>query len=320
MVRTTPFAKPWGAWQTALRGGVIAAVPVPLDRDGRLDQKSQERYVNAMARVGLAGVAVWAHTGRGPHLDGKLRREVMAHWRGTGELVAGIGIHGASPGTFERQALELAEEALRLGATSLLVHPPRSLLAAVDPEQRIVAYHEALGRLGAPLIAFELYEAASGVTYTPVVWRELFALPSVAAVKFATLDSPMRVQDLIALAQGSGTLLITGEDRFLAASLMFGCQAALVGIAAARPELSVELVSAWQQARLESFVRLAAAIDRYAQVVFRDPMEGYIQRLLDVLATDGWIDGAAASDPWGPTLDPDDLADVRRFARGAEAT
>ena len=228
------------------------------------------------------------------------------------QLVAGIGVHDTAPRDLVRKAMQLAEEAVRAGATSLLIHPPRALAGKGD--RRLVEYHAALGEFGLPLIAFELYEAAAGLTYSDLVWRELFEMPAVAAVKFATLDSPMRVQDLVALARGTGTMLITGEDRFLGASLMYGCEAALVGVAAARPRLTVELVDAWMTGDFARFRSASSAVDEFAGETFRTPMEGYIRRLLEVLVVDGWIEPSATADPWGPALDDVDLARIRSWA------
>ena len=38
-------------------------------------------YARWMAAQPIAGVAVWAHTGRGPHLSAEQRREVLETWR-----------------------------------------------------------------------------------------------------------------------------------------------------------------------------------------------------------------------------------------------
>ena len=40
-----------------------------------------QAYARWMAAHQVAGVAVWAHTGRGPHLSSQQRRQVLAAWR-----------------------------------------------------------------------------------------------------------------------------------------------------------------------------------------------------------------------------------------------
>ena len=52
--------------------GLIPAVPVPF-RGTAIAADAQRDYARWLARQGVAGVAVWAHTGRGPHLTPALR-------------------------------------------------------------------------------------------------------------------------------------------------------------------------------------------------------------------------------------------------------
>jgi 4-hydroxy-tetrahydrodipicolinate synthase len=44
-------------------------------------------------------------------------------------------------------------------------------------------------------------------------------------------------------------------------------------------------------------------VDELAEATFIAPMEGYIQRMLLVLAEQGILPGGATFDPWGPPLD-----------------
>ena len=56
--------------------GLVPAVPVPF-RGGSMDEAAQRGYAQWMAGQPVAGVAVWAHTGRGPHLSAEQRRVVL---------------------------------------------------------------------------------------------------------------------------------------------------------------------------------------------------------------------------------------------------
>src|SRR6185295_8314902 len=77
-----------------LVGGLIPATPVPFDGTGRLHEVGHESYLRYMASQPVAGVAVWAHTGRGLMLDETTARRVLADWRAAlphGVVVAGAG-------------------------------------------------------------------------------------------------------------------------------------------------------------------------------------------------------------------------------------
>jgi 4-hydroxy-tetrahydrodipicolinate synthase len=120
----------------------------------------------------------------------------------------------------------------------------------------------------------------------------------------ATLDSVIRYQEVSRLlAEFPGRLLITGEDRFLGYSFMRGARAALVGIGAACCDLLAAMIGSWFSGRADEFLRLSSKVDELAEATFIAPMEGYIQRMLLVLAEQGILPAGATFDPWGPPLD-----------------
>ncbi len=249
----------------------------------------------------IAGVAVWAHTGRGPHLSPQQRRAVLADWRGG--LSSKVIVAGAN-------SVEMAREAKRGGADALLAFP-----TAADP----VAYHAALAR-ELPVVAFYLYEAAGGVAYDEATLHAILALPGVIGIKVATLDSIMTFQRIAALMRAHPQkLLITGEDRFLGYSLQMGARAALIGMGAALTDLQARLLCVLHDGDHASFLRLSMQFDAFAQTTFIAPMEGYIRRMLWVLAADGVIPDDVCDDPWGPALDPAERDVVRRAVRDARA-
>jgi 4-hydroxy-tetrahydrodipicolinate synthase len=299
-----------------LKGGLFPAVPVPRREDGSLDAGAQEAYATWMAGQPVAGAAVWVHTGRGLLIPREMRREVLGSWRAAlgpeRLLIAGAGAL-ASEAEYDRAAVRMAEEAAAGGADALLCFAP---VPYRSEPAKIVAYHRELAAVGLPLILFFLYEAAGGVTYTPEVLRELFALPGVVGIKMATLDSVMTYQDVAALIREEfpDTVLITGEDRFLGYSLILGAQAALIGMGAAVPAPQAALVRAAVEGDAQRLVALTQAVDAFGRITFRAPMEGYIRRMLWSLADTGVIPESATFDPPGPPLAPTERAEVRQAA------
>lgn len=264
-----------------IRHGVVAAVPVPFT-SAAINEGAQRRYAASMLREPVAGVAVWAHTGRGPHLSPEQRRTVLETWRDAlpdKVIVAGAHDIGA------------AIDARRRGADALLIHP-----VAADP----IRHHDRLSR-ELPGIIFWLYEAAGGVAYDEATLHGLLDLPHIIGIKIATLDSVMTYQRLVALVrQHPGKLLITGEDRFLGYSIIAGADAALIGLAAAVPALSSALFEADAARDHARLLTLTRAADTFAARTFLPPMEGYIRRMLWAAAAEGRIPEDACDDPWGP--------------------
>lgn len=283
-----------------LEWGLIPAVPVPF-RGSELDTQAQAGYARWMAAQPVAGVAVWAHTGRGPHLAAEQRRVVLETWRealGDKLVVAGA------------RDVTMAIEARRGRADALLAFPQRN-----DP----VAYHRRLGR-ELPVIVFYLYEAAGGVAYDESTLDAILELPEVIGIKVATLDSVMTFQRIAAqMRRHPDKLLITGEDRFLGYSVLLGARAALVGMGAALPDLQADLLRAAAAEDWARFVALSDLCDRFAQATFIDPMEGYVRRMLWAAAADGALPAAACDDPWGPPLPAVERAVVEEVVRHARA-
>jgi 4-hydroxy-tetrahydrodipicolinate synthase len=284
-----------------LEGGLIPAVPVPF-RGNEMDASAQRSYARWMAAQPVAGVAVWAHTGRGPHLSAEQRREVLDVWREA--LPDKILVAGA-------RDITMAIEARRGKADALLAFPQ-----ATDP----VGYHQRLSR-ELPVISFYLYQAAGGVDYDDRTLHAMLELPNVLGIKVATLDSVMTFQRIAAvLRDHPSKLLITGEDRFLGYSLLLGARAALIGMGAALTDLQADLVRARISDDWERFVSLTELCDRFGQTTFVHPMEGYIRRMLWAVAAEGAIPAEACDDPWGPALPPEERDAVERAVRDARAT
>jgi len=297
--------------KATLVGGLVPAAPVMFDREHRFHERAHEAYVSLMSSQPIAGVAVWAHTGRGLLLDDETAQRVMRQWREAlvdKPLIAGAGAQADSQEPTS-VTLAMAQAAADYGADALLVYPPSWLKHHEQRDTLIVKHHEQLSKLGLPLVLFYLYEAAGGVRYTKTVLDELLTLPKVIGIKMATLDSVMTYQDVAnhMQSQHPDKLLITGEDRFLGYSLLRGAKAALIGMGAVCSDLQAELIAAHFAGKAERFLELSDLIDRLAEVLFIDPMEGYIGRILYALAKLGVISADSANDPWGPALTAPEL-------------
>jgi 4-hydroxy-tetrahydrodipicolinate synthase len=279
---------------------LLPAVPVPF-RGDTLDEAAQRRYAGWMASQPVAGVAVWAHTGRGPHLSPDQRAVVLETWREA--MPDRVVVAGA-------RDITMAIEARRGRADALLAFPERH-----DP----VGHHARLSR-ELPVLAFWLYEAAGGVAYDDATLHAILDLPNVVGIKVATLDSVMTYQRLAGVLRSHpDKLLVTGEDRVLGYSMMLGARAALVGMGAALPDVQARLLRSFAERDLITFHALSAQCDRFGEATFAAPMEGYIRRMLWAAAADGAVPADACDDPWGPALPPEERATVERVVRDVRA-
>ena len=300
--------------KATLTGGLIPATPVMFDREGRFHERAHEAYVSFMSSQAIAGVGVWAHTGRGLLLDDETARRVLQQWRQgivDKPLIAGAGARSGQSNPTEA-TLSMASAAADHGADALLIYPPFWLKDEEQRDSLIVKHHVRLSSIGLPLILFYLYEAAGGVSYSATVLDELLSLPNVIGIKMATLDSVMTYQDVSRQIQSRhpDKLLITGEDRFLGYSLRRGAQAALVGMGAVCCDLQADLIESHFTGNAKRFLELSDLVDHLAEVLFIKPMEGYIGRILFALSKLGVIPGSAANDPWGPALSQREIENI----------
>jgi 4-hydroxy-tetrahydrodipicolinate synthase len=266
-----------------LRDRLIAASATPLPASGQPDVGVLREYLAGLVSDGAGALAVCAHTGRGPLLAPATREAVIRVAVATGVPVV-VGVDGDdAPGQ--------AETAARLGAAGLLVFA----LVGTDP----LAMHDALWRAARlPMIAFDLYQHP----YGPGTLSELLAHPGVAGLKVARLYDAVACQHGIAAALAADRLPVSGEDRMFGASYLWGAQAALVGIAAAAVPVTARVLRAWSGRRHDEFVAASAALDRFAAVVFGEPVDGYVQRMLWVAAAEGRIPPTHAVDAAAPAL------------------
>ncbi|TQK51896.1 4-hydroxy-tetrahydrodipicolinate synthase [Streptomyces sp. SLBN-118] len=292
-----------------LRGTVLPAVATPCDSRGVVDFGALRGYAERIAAEPIGGVAVWAHTGRGLHLTEADRLQVLRIWREAvpGPIVAGAGVPRSTRAVNLREAwsatVAMAVQAADLGADAVMVYPLAQFASRPAGQSEAVRLHERVAdESGLPVLGFFLHGEAGGYPYPPDLIRRLLALPSAAGVKLATLDRAMACQDAIRAAQPSGKLAVSGEDRMFGPSLMWGADSALVGIAAARVSLTSAVLDAWRSGDHAGFLRASGRLDRFAEVTFREPIEGYVQRMLWAAVWEGLIPQDAAHDPYGPQL------------------
>jgi 4-hydroxy-tetrahydrodipicolinate synthase len=266
-----------------LRGALIAAAATPMTAEGEVDLDLVSRYFAGLVADGADGLAVLAHTGRGPYLGEDLRTAVIERAVALGvPVVVGVG----GPGDAVRQAKAAAD----LGASALMPFPTTG---------DRVAEHEAVWEAtGVPLIAFDLYSLPCRAETLERVVR----LPGVAGLKVALLSDAMGCQRTIALTRAARRLAITGEDRMFGPSLLWGAEAALVGLAAARVEVTAAVMRAFRGESLAAFAQASAKLDELATRTFTEPMEGYVQRMLWEARAEGRLPASHAFDLYGPPL------------------
>jgi 4-hydroxy-tetrahydrodipicolinate synthase len=309
-------------WEKRLEGALIPAVPVPFKEDGSVDWQSQEKYIQHLKDQPLEGVAVWAHTGRGLFLDSETRRRILSLWRaGLAKehlVIAGVGSRGDESlpeKEYLMKTAQMLQDAVDGKANLILPYAPVQFKNNSQRARKILGYYKLIASARIPIILFYLYEAAGGIEYSKDFLKRLLEIESVVGIKVATLDSVMTFQDIADLIQEHfpDLTLITGEDRFLPYSFQIGARAALIGMGSVFTAIQKKMIAAWMNGKLQEFHNAARVIDSFARVIFTEPVEGYIQRLLHILARLKIIGRDARFDPFGPKLSKNDLERIDKL-------
>lgn len=287
------------------------AVPVPFNKAGRVDQIALQNYAEYMSRQPISGVALWVHTGRGLLLTPKQRENIFKTWReildGDKRIICGVGAEweeGISDMEYYQKVMEMGQQAKELGADAVLIYPPTPFSDQKDMEQKIIEYHRMIASLNITMILFYLYKEAGGISYSKEVLIDLFNINEVKAIKMATLDSVCTYQDVSNLLNENfpEISLLTGEDRMFGYTLTRGAIGALVGLGAVSPDIQKSMIDAYFDKNYSDFLDLMYRVDKLAEIIFIQPMEGYIERLLYFLSLQGIIPEKATNDPFGPGI------------------
>jgi len=206
-------------------GLVIPALPLALDRNRKLDEKSQRALLRYYLDAGAGGVAVGVHTTQFAIRDPQvalfkpllqIAREEFDHFEKTsGRPVIRIcGIIGKT-----EQAVGEAQLAASLGYDAGLL----SLAALSGADNDALIRHCRAVAEKIPLMGFYLQPAVGGRLLDEHFWRQFAAIENVVAIKIApfnryqTLDV---VKGVVNSGRAEEVALYTGNDDNIVADLL----------------------------------------------------------------------------------------------------
>lgn len=296
-----------------LRWSLVAVPPTPTRADGHIDPDVCAAYFRHLAQGGAGALAIAAPAGRRQTLPVDAWSELIRRAAAVGvPAIAGVGDAAGRHSEAGRSQDDSAwaEAAADAGAAALLVRPPdlSHTDAGVDA---LIDHHDALWKVsGLPLIAVDL----DSRPYPNEVLATLLDHPGVVALQPARHHDAIACQDDIAAARARGVLVLSGEQRMLGPSLMWGAEGALLGlggatqvVAAAVDTFAAAMHTPARDAAAR-FLDVSAVVDELARVTFRPPYDASVQRMLWIAEDEGAVPAEFAVDP----LRPADLNDTER--------
>jgi 4-hydroxy-tetrahydrodipicolinate synthase len=249
--------------------GVYAATLCPFFENEEIDESGLQAYVKELAEVpGIEGLVPNGHTGEIMSLLPRERARVTQLIKeAVGDkvkVVSGISAEGS------REAIEHTQAAKDAGADGVLLMPPHHWLRfGRDFETAVGYFQDVAEAVDIPIIVHQ-YPAWTKAGYSLKEMLEMVKIPNVVSIKMGTRDMARWGYDYRELKKAAPHVsIISCHDEYLLATLLDGCDGALVGFAGFAPELIVNIVKAALNKDLEGSYRAQEKVRPLSQIIYR---------------------------------------------------
>jgi len=281
--------------------GIYAATLCPLLDDGRIDEATLARHLEANAFVpGMKGLLINGHAGENFSLSRDEKRRVTEiAFEVCGQrslLVCGINAEDSV------EAQRHVDDAKAAGADAVLVFPPFSW--ALSQDSRMAVTHHAIANANAqmPLMLYQAGVNAGTMAYRPEVLAELAQLPNVVGIKEGSWEAAAYEANrrLVKRVAPKVAMMASGDEHLLTC-FAIGSEGSLVSLAAVVPELVIDLDRAIRRGDLAEARRLNDRIYPLAKAIYGTAPGGYATaRLKTCLKLLGRFPSDAMRPPIGP--------------------
>ena len=293
--------------------GVMPATLCPFREDDSIDEEGLREYVRYLASVdGITALVCNGHTGEVMSLRNHERArvtQIIADEVGNRvKVVSGVNAEGSD------EAIDQALAAKQAGADAILLMPPHHWLRFGRTSDTVLGFFEDVAE-GADLdIIVHQYPAWTKAGYSLAEMLEMVKMPRVVCIKMGTRDMARWGYDYRRLKAAAPHMsVVSCHDEYLLATLLDGCDGALVGFAGFTPALIVELVQAALAGNLSGAYAAQEKIRPLAQIVYRfgEPSSDAHQRMKCAMTLMGKFPSMRMRRPLRP-LTQDEIARIRR--------
>jgi 4-hydroxy-tetrahydrodipicolinate synthase len=234
--------------------GVFSVLPTPFKAGGDIDTDSLKRVVDLIVGAGVKGVTALGVTGEVARLADRERalvvETVVRQVDGRARVIAGASADGL------RTCIEHSREARALGASAVMVSPPRMLKLN---SESVVNHYKALAEAVDLPIVVQDYPPISGFAMQAgLLARIAREVPAARTIKLEDPPTPFKTARILAAAGEVKVAILGGLGGvFLLEELMAGAAGVMTGFAF--PEVLVQVVSLYR----------AGKVDEAADVFYR---------------------------------------------------
>ena len=234
--------------------GVFSVLPTPFKGGGDVDANSLKRVVDLIIGAGVHGVTALGVTGEVARLTERERHlivdTVVRQVNGRAKVIVGASADGV------RTCIEYSREAKSLGASAVMVSPPRMLKLN---SESVVNHYKALAEAVDLPIVVQDYPPISGFAMEAgLLARIAREVPAARTIKLEDPPTPFKTARILAAAGETKVAVLGGLGGvFLIEELLAGAAGVMTGFA--YPEVLVKVVSLYR----------AGQVDEAADVFYR---------------------------------------------------
>ncbi len=255
--------------------GSIPALITPF-RDGRVDEKAFQDFVDWQIKEGSSAVVPCGTTGESPTLSHEEHMRVVALCveaaAGRVPVIAGTGSNSTD------EAIALTRHAKEAGATAALVVTPYYNKPTQEGlYQHFKAIHDVAGL---PIVIYNI-PGRCIVDMSVDTMARLAKLPGIVGVKDATADlvRPLKTR----LAVGPDFCQLSGEDATVTAFLAQGGHGCISVTANVAPKLCADLHAAWRTGDLATAFAIRDRLMPLHDAMFCETSPGPVKYAVSLL-------------------------------------
>lgn len=226
--------------------GVYSVLPTPFKAGGDIDHDSLGRVVELAVSAGVQGVTALGVTGEVSRLSERERAEVVTTTIKRTDSRVQVIVGASADGL--RMSIDLGREAKALGASAIMVCPPR--LHKFSSEAVVNYYKSIAEAVDLPIVVQDYPPSCGFPMEAGLLLRIAREVPAARTIKLEDPPTPFKIGRIVAAAGETRVALLGGLGGvFLLEELMAGASGVMTGFAF--PEVLVQVFSLYRQGREE---------------------------------------------------------------------